>query len=506
MHLDSERNDLCLGIVGAGTMGRGIAQIAASAGIKVLLFDTNPRSSAAAIEFIRGMLERAVAKGRMSTDALADALACIHKIDDLAELKACHIVIEAILENLAAKHALFAKLEPIVKPETLLVSNTSSLSVTAIAAGCQHPERVAGMHFFNPVPLMKLVEIIDGIRTAPGVSTALAGLGQRMGRVPVQLKDSPGFLVNQVGRGFSVEASHIIAEGITDFATVDRIMRDAGGFRMGPFELMDLTGLDVTYPASQSIFEQHFYEPRYRPTGLMRLRMLAGQLGRKTGSGFYRYQQNRAEIPLEPPCPAYDDRPIWISRDEPTGYTLLTELAERTGAQLDLGEQPGADSVCLVTPLGEDASSSTLRQNLDPTRTLAVDVLYGFGKRRTLMRTPATTAGFSASAQGFLNLDAVPVSLIEDSPGFVAQRIIALIVNIGCAIAEQRIATPDDIDKAVTLGLGYPYGPLAFGDEIDPVRILKVLTAMQDLYGDPRYRPALWLRRRAQLGLSLLHY
>ncbi|MCB1808982.1 MAG: 3-hydroxyacyl-CoA dehydrogenase, partial [Candidatus Competibacteraceae bacterium] len=233
MVLNPERDDLCLGIIGAGTMGRGIAQIAATAGITVLLYDSNPRSSAAAFEFIRAMLERAVAKGRMSTSDVASALARIHCINELAGMKSCHIVIEAILEDIAAKHALFSTLEPIVSPETILATNTSSLSVTAIAAACKHPERVAGMHFFNPVPLMKLVEIIEGIRTSPDVSATLAALGRRLGREPVQLQDTPGFLVNQVGRGFTVEATHIVAEGVADFATIDRIMRDAGGFRMG---------------------------------------------------------------------------------------------------------------------------------------------------------------------------------------------------------------------------------------------------------------------------------
>ena len=504
MVLNPERDDLCLGIIGAGTMGRGIAQIAATAGITVLLYDSNPRSSAAAFEFIRAMLERAVAKGRMSTNDVASALARIHCINELAGMKSCHIVIEAILEDIAAKHALFSTLEPIVSPETILATNTSSLSVTAIAAACKHPERVAGMHFFNPVPLMKLVEIIEGIRTSPDISATLAALGRRLGREPVQLQDTPGFLVNQVGRGFTVEATHIVAEGVADFATIDRIMRDAGGFRMGPFELMDLTGLDVTYPASQSIFEQHFYEPRYRPTGLMRLRKLAGQLGRKTGSGFYQYQHDQPVTPAEPPCPYYDNRPVWISRDEPAGHALLTKLAHQHGVIIDDAEQPGPESLLLVTPIGTDATTSALAQNLDPRRTLAVDTLYGFDRRRTLMRTPATEPAFCASAQGFLHLDGIPVSLIEDSPGFVAQRIIALIVNIGCAIAEQRVAAPDAIDKAVTLGLGYPFGPLCFGDTIGAERILQVLTSMQHLYGDPRYRPTLWLRRRAQLGLSLL--
>ena len=504
MSFNPLRDDLRLGIVGAGTMGRGIAQVAASAGINVLLYDSNPRSSAAALEFIRGMLGRAVAKERISGAECEQALARIRIVNQLNDLHTCHIVLEAIIEDLKAKHALCRELESILAPDTILVTNTSSLSVTAIAAACQHPERVAGLHFFNPVPLMKLVEVVNGLRTAPWVGPALAELGQRMGKVPVQLQDTPGFLVNQVGRGFTVEASHIVSEGITDFATIDRIMREAGGYRMGPFELMDLTGMDVTYPASLAIFEQHFHEPRYRPTDLMRNRMLGGQLGRKTGSGFYRYHQNQADVPEQAAYSTYDGRPVWISKVDSQGYALLSELAQRNGAKRDENDRPSLESVALVTPLGDDATSSAVAQGLEPARTLAVDTLHGFASRRTLMRNPATAPEYTASAQGFLNLDGVPVSLIEDSPGFVAQRIIAMIVNIGCAIAEQRLATPQDIDTSVTLGLGYPYGPLTFGDTVGARRVLQVLENMQRLYGDPRYRPTLWLRRRAQLGLSLL--
>lgn len=505
MSPDSQRNDLTLGIIGSGTMGRGIAQVAASGGIRVLMLDSSPGACEEARRFIETMLQRAVAKGRLQQTAAEAAVELIGIADSLQDLSSCDIVIEAIIEELTAKQQLFMQLEDIVSDDAILATNTSSLSVTAIASRCRRPQRVAGMHFFNPVPLMRLVEIIDGAQTAPEVSAVLTEIGRRMGREPVRVQDTPGFLVNQVGRGYGVEAAQIVSEGVTDFMTVDRILRDAGGFRMGPFELMDLTALDVTFPASEAIFQQHFYEPRYRPVQMLRIRMLAGRLGRKSGGGFYEYPDGEQQMVPEPAPPSYEGRAVWISRDDPDAHRQLTELLALSGITLDRGTVPADDAVILVTPFGSDTTSSALLQNLDPRRTLAVDTLVmGLAKRRTLMTNPATLVEYRDAAHGLLAQDGVPVSVIKDCPGFITQRIIAMIVNIGCAIAEQRMAVPEDIDKAVESGLGYPYGPLAFGDRIGAAKVLEILQNLHALTGDPRYRPTLWLQRRARLGLSLL--
>ena len=510
MSLDSQRNDLTLGIIGTGTMGRGIAQVAASGGIIVKLFDSRPGACAEAHRFIDKMLQRAVEKGRMQADAAITAISHVEVADNLADLASCHIIIEAIVEELSAKQQLFAELENIVGEDTILATNTSSLSVTAIASRCRHPARVAGMHFFNPVPLMRLVEVIDGVQTALWVAQALIEVGQRMTREPVRVQDTPGFLVNQVGRGYGVEAAQIVSEGVTDFATADRILRDAGGFRMGPFELMDLTALDVTFPASEAIFQQHFYEPRYRPAQMLRTRMLAGRLGRKTNAGFYNYIDGQAQIPEPKRVPDLtaniNDYKIWVSQAEPQAYQQVIQLLQRLQITLDQSSTPASDSLILVTPFGNDNTTSVLQQGLDPTRTLAIDTMVrGLAKHRTLMTNPATLTEFRDIAHALLAQDGIPVSIINDCPGFLTQRIVAMIVNIGCSIAEQRTASPEDIDKAVELGLGYPYGPLAFGDLIGPDNILKILKNLYSIYGDPRYRPTLWLQRRAGLGLSLLH-
>jgi 3-hydroxybutyryl-CoA dehydrogenase len=505
MALDANRPDLTVGVVGTGAMGRGIAQVAAAGGMQVLMTDNRPGAAGEARDFIEKMLARAAEKGAMTRDEATGAVNRIRIVGGPADLKPCHAVIEVIVENLEAKQKLFAELEDIVAPDCILATNTSSLSVTTIASRLRTPQRFAGFHFFNPVPLMKLVEVIEGLRTEPWVADALMTIGRRMTREPVRLRDAPGFLVNQVGRGFTLEASHLVYEGIAGFVDVDRVMRDVGGFRMGPFELMELTGLDVTHPASELIYNQFFHEPRYRPNLIMRSRYEAGVLGRKTRQGFYEYDaEMKPVVAPEPAPPAARPDSVWVSPAEADGHAALTGLLGKLGARLESGAKPGPRSLILVTPVGEDATSCAVEQGLDPKRTVAVDTLFPMVKRRTLMGTPLTEPAFRDAAHGLLAQDGVPVTLCRDSPGFIAQRIVAMIVNIGCSIAQSRTAQPADIDKAVTLGLNYPNGPFRFGDVIGPARVYKVLTGMYRIYGDPRYRPNIWLTRRARLGVSLL--
>ncbi|MGH8647936.1 MAG: 3-hydroxyacyl-CoA dehydrogenase family protein, partial [Burkholderiales bacterium] len=396
-------------------------------------------------------------------------------------------------------------LEGIVAPDCILATNTSSLSVTTIASKLKTPQRFAGFHFFNPVPLMKLVEVIDGLQTEDWVGEALMAVGRRMTREPVRLKDAPGFLVNQVGRGFTLEAAHLAYEGVAGFADVDRVMRDVGGFRMGPFELMELTGLDVTQPASELIYRQFFEEPRYRPNLIMRSRYEAGVLGRKTRRGFYDYDaEMKPLVPPELPAPAARPECVWVSPVEAQGHAAVAELLQKLGTPRETAARPSSGSLILVTPIGEDATTCAVEQGLDPRRTVAVDTLFPMVKRRTIMGTPVTDAAYRQAAHGLLAADGVPVTVCRDSPGFIAQRIVSMIVNIGCSIAQSRTARPADIDKAVVLGLNYPNGPLKFGDVLGPDRVYKVLSSMCRIYGDPRYRPNIWLTRRAKLGVSLL--
>jgi len=504
MQFDPKRSDLTVGIIGTGAMGRGIAQVATTGGMRVLMCDARAGAAEEAKGFVAKMLDRAVEKGSMTKEAHAAAMARIEVVEGPAAMKPCHLVIEVIVEDLAAKRSLFALLEDIVGPDCVLATNTSSLAVTSIAAKLKRPERFAGMHFFNPVPLMKLVEVIDGVRTEPWVGDALMEVGRRMGREPVRVKDAPGFIVNQVGRGFGVEAAHIASEGIAGFADIDRIMRDVAGFRMGPFELMELTGLDVSQPASVAIYEQCYHEPRYRPAQLMRSRYDAGIFGRKTNKGFYDYADGKAVVPAEPAAPAARPQSVWVSAAEPAGHAALTALLKTLNATPESGAKPSEKALILVTPYGDDATTRAVEQGLDAKRTVAVDTLFPMVKRRTIMTTPLTDPAYRDAAHGLLASDRVPVTVIKDSPGFVAQRIVAMIVNIGCYLAQSRTAAPGDVDKGATLGLNYPHGPMTFGDVLGPDKVLKVLANMTKLYADPRYRPNLWLTRRARLGVSLL--
>ena len=493
--LDVSRADLVAGVAGAGTMGRGIVQVLAQCGVRALVYDAQPGAAHKAREAIAQALGKLAERGKLERPALEAALGRIEIAGSLDSFTPCDVVVEAIVEDLDAKRELFAKLEGIVGAQCILASNTSSLSVTAMAAACKRPQRVAGYHFFNPVPVMKIVEVVDGVLTEAWASDALAALARRFGHTPVRCKDTPGFVVNHAGRAFVPEALRILSEGIADFATIDRILVDAAGFRLGPFGLMDLVGLDVSHAVMKSMYRQYYEEPKYRPSFLAEPRVAAGLLGRKTGRGWYSYgKDGTAEALAEPAAPSSRPRSVWAA---PELKELLAKLNAPLGSKADA-------SVCLVAPLGKDATTSALEHGLDPARTLAVDPLFGFAKRRTLMTTPATHRDARDAAHALLAADGTPVSVINDSPGFVAQRVVAHIVNVGCDIAQMRIAAPEDLDRAVALGLGYPRGPLAMGDALGAARILEVLEAMHDFYQEPRYRPSPWLKRRARLGLSLL--
>lgn len=493
-----------IGIVGSGIMGRGIAQVAAAAGFPVRVFDAEAKAIAAACEFVGAMLARAAEKGQLSKEAAGAAAARVQGVASLHELAGCKLVIEAIVEKLEPKREVFKHLEEIVGEDTILATNTSSLSVTAIAAGSRHPERIAGFHFFNPVPLMKLVEVVGGVRTAPRATDTLAAVAKRFGHTAVQVQDTPGFLVNHAGRAFGSEALRIVSEGIADIPTVDVVLREAGGFRLGPFELMDLIGLDVSYPVMDQIYTQYFHEPRYRPMPLMQQRMISGLLGRKVGRGFYEYKEGAIVRPPEPAVPAVRPPAVWIGPGAREARQAIVDLAGKLDVPVDRSAKPGDSSLCVIVPLGDDATTTATALALDPKRTVAVDTLWGLKGRRTVMTTPVTEPAYRHAAHALFAADGTPVSVIHDSPGFIVPRVAAMIANLGADIAQQRIAAPADIDLGVKLGLGYPEGPLALGDKIGPARVVTILERLQAFYGDPRYRPSPWLKRRALLGVSLL--
>ncbi|WP_333900074.1 3-hydroxyacyl-CoA dehydrogenase [Agrobacterium pusense] len=495
----------CMGVVGTGVMGSGIAQIAAQAGLSVILFDARDGAAALAKDNLAATFAKLADKGKISTDAAQAALSRLTVAGRLDDLAQCDLVVEAIVERIEAKQELLGKLEGIVAADCILATNTSSLSVTAIASASDHPERVAGFHFFNPVPLMKVVEVIDGLAGDPAVGDALLALAARMGHRGVRTKDTPGFIVNHAGRAYGTEALKILNECVAPVGEIDTILRETCGFRMGPLELFDLTGLDVSHPVMESIYNQFYQEPRYRPSALTRLMLAGGRIGRKAGEGFYRY---RAGQKIDPPSPrpvpdVVKLPPVWIGAEQDEDRNTLVALMKKLGAQVEAGATPTNDALCLLAPYGYDTTMACELAGTPPQRTVCIDMFAGIARHRTLMTCPATDAAYRDAAHALLARDGVGVTLIRDSVGFVAQRTLAAIVNLACDIAQQGIASVDDIDDAVRLGLGYPQGPLAWGDALGPAKLALILSRMLEVTGDPRYRPSPWLRRRAALGLSL---
>lgn len=505
MPFDPNASGLTVAVVGTGTMGRGIVQVSAQGGMRVIAFDEKPGAAQAAKDYIAKTLAGLVEKGRVPE---ADARAAIDRIvvaKDLGEVGKAHVVIEAIIEQLGAKQTLFAKLEEHAGPDTILASNTSSIPITAIASKCKHPERVGGMHFFNPVPLMRLVEVIPGLKTAPWVTDAMMVLGRRMTREPVLCTDSPAFLVNHVGRAFVPEAQRILTENIATPAEIDRILTGAPGFRMGPFTLADMVGIDIQHSVMESVFAQFYGEPAFAPMNLSALRAAGGLYGRKTGAGWFSYDNGQAVMPPVAPAPPTRPKSVWMRPSEHHAelQAPLLQLFKQAGATIETTAQPSAQALIVLTPIGWDLTTACVDLKMDSRRTVAVDVLFGMKGPRTLMVTPATDPSMRDAAHGLLAADGQGVSVINDSPGFVAQRVVAMIVNIGCGVAQRDIATPADIDKGTKLGLGYPFGPIEWGDLLGAKRVLFILERLHAFYGEPRYRPNPWLKRRAALGLPL---
>ena len=497
------RPKLRIGVVGAGVMGRGIVQLFAQAGHPVKVFDAFEGAVPKAVASVAAMIEKGVEKKQRTREQADTIVAAITPCTAIEQLADCDLVIEAIIEEIDAKQALFAQLEAILAKGAILASNTSSLVVAEIAAKCAHPGRVAGLHFFNPVPLMKVVEVIAAVRTAPSVVDTLRAAVEGTGHRAVITADQPGFLVNHAGRGYYTEALRLLEEQVADIADIDALLRDAAGFKMGPFELMDLTGLDVSGKVMESIYAQFHQEPRFRPSSLVPPRIAAGLYGRKSGAGWYAYgddakpvQPSEAKTRAVPP-----GLKVWIAPDA-AQRAGIAALAQEAGA-IVIDDHENAE-LLIIQPWGFDASTVCGQLGLDATRTVAVDPLPGLATRITLMLTPVTTVDSRELATTILGIDGAKLTVISDSPGFVVQRVLATVVNIAANIAQRGIATVADIEDAVRLGLGYPKGPLGWGDALGGAHVLEILRNMQLVAGDPRYRPSLWLQRRVALGVSLL--
>jgi 3-hydroxybutyryl-CoA dehydrogenase len=505
MPFDPNRKDMIIGVVGTGTMGRGIVQVSAQGGMSVIAYDEKPGAAQAAKDFIAKLLGSQVEKGRLAPADAEAALGRITVSSDLRDMARAHCVVEAIFERLDIKQEMFARLDEICGPETIIASNTSSLQVTAIAAKSKNPGRIGGMHFFNPVPLMKLVEVIPGLKTEPWVTDALMIIGKRMTRDPVLCVDSPGFLVNHIGRGMGPECQRILVEDIATFYEIDRIITGAPGFRMGPYTLGDLVGIDIGAAAMESMYAQFYHEPAYAPSPLTALRAAGGLFGQKTGQGWYSYEGGKKIEPEGKPTPSARPKSVWLRTSEHNQdlQAPFIEYLKSTGVEIEAGPAPSKDALIIITPVGYDVTTAVAELKLDGARTVAVDLLFGLKGPRTVMVSPAIDPKYRDQAHGLMGHDGQAAIVINDSPGFVAQRAVAALINVGCNVAQRAIGVPADIDKGAKLGLGYPYGPIEWGDRIGPGRVLFILERLFEFYKDPRYRPSPWLKRRVMLGLPL---
>ena len=492
-------------IIGTGVMGSGIAQLFAQAHFSTVLYDAQQGSAQLAKDKLSQTFEKLCVKNKISETQCQTAIQHLSVANALAELADCDLIIEAIVENLTIKQQLFQELESLVSAQTILASNTSSLSITSIAAKCAQPERVAGLHFFNPVPLMKVAEVISGLKTAPNIVQQLKLLTEKLGHRAVIAKDTPGFIINHAGRAYGTEALKILNENVSTLENIDRILRDGAGFKMGPFELLDLTGLDVSHPVMESIYHQYYEEPRYKPNPLTRQMLEAGTLGRKTQQGFYTYpaQENESIDSTVSVNISANFPTVWIGADFLKDHQILEKYLIDLNIAIDAAEIPNPESLCILACYGEDTTHACLRYATDPAKSVAIDMLYDFTQHRTLMPSLLTSSESTEAAHAIFSADQTSLTIIQESVGFVAQRVLAMIINLGCDIAQQQIASVDDINDAVRLGLGYPLGPIAWGDHLGAEKILLILQRISTITFDPRYRPSPWLQRRVALNLPL---
>lgn len=500
-----------IGVLGAGTMGAGIAQLAAQSGARCLLHDPDAGALERGLESALGRIERGIEKGRVKREDLGG----LEGADGLAALAEAELVIEAAPEDLELKRRLFTEVAGHVADDCVLATNTSSLSVTALAAGVPGPERVVGMHFFNPPPVMALLEVVAGERSGEAALARARAAGEAMGKHVIDAADGPGFLVNRCNRPFALEGLRLVEQRIATPEQVDRICRMAGGFRMGPFELMDLVGVDVGFTISKSFFEQSFGEPRWRPSPLAARAVAAGRHGRKSGEGWYRYPDGPPPDP-EPPEPGGGDGLVVIAgecdlAEELTGRAIGAGWAVAAPEDAE-GEVPalivdcgGHDSLLQGGPqlLLCDAAPLAAQDPGGPSA--GFHLLEPLGRLAELTATPTTAPATLAAAERFFATLGMVCERVGDAPGLVLGRIVAQLVNEAAFAVGEGVGSPADVDAGMVLGLNHPRGPMEWGDEIGAAEVLVLLAALQDEYREERYRPAPELLRAARGGRPLRH-
>jgi 3-hydroxybutyryl-CoA dehydrogenase len=532
-----------IGVLGAGTMGAGIAQLAARSGARTLLHDPVAEALERGLARAHDGLDKEAARGKLSAE---DAEACkrrLETVDDLEAFAPCELVIEAAPERLELKHELYARLSEIVSARCVLASNTSSLLVTAIAAGASAPERVVGMHFFNPAPVMRLLEVVAGEQSDEAALGLAHATGEAMGKTVIRAHDGPGFLVNRCNRPFGLEGLRLLQERIADVETIDRICRMHGGFRMGPFELMDLVGVDTGFEISKSFYEQSFGEPRWRPSPIAARYVAAGLHGRKSGRGYYSYPDGPKTsgtsyrpadpAPLEPGATAGDG--VVVIAGAGALADELRELAARAGYEvrsphdssggvlpslaIDCDPAPPAERGVSRAPGGRPDRRGAPTAGPGGARVLlcakgSLGVLDPSGsavgfhtfapleqtRMVELTRNESSSPVAAERAERFFDALGKHVAWVGDAPGLVLGRIVCQLINEAAFALGEGVGSARDIDVGMVLGLSHPRGPFEWADAIGLQHVLTVLEALGTEYREERYRPAPALRRQLAAG------
>jgi 3-hydroxybutyryl-CoA dehydrogenase len=485
--------DQVIGVIGAGTMGAGIAQVAAAAGHPVRLLDVRPGAAQDAIDKIGTALAGLVSKGRLSDTERAALLARIVPVATTAELKEAALVVEVIAEVLQAKQGLLRELEAQVGPGTILASNTSSLSITALANGMQHPERLVGMHFFNPVPLMKLVEVVSGAETSPSAADAVFETANRWGKTPVHAKSTPGFIVNRIARPYYAEALALLQEHAATPAELDLLARSAG-FRMGPCELMDLIGHDVNYAVTVSVFESNYGDRRYVPSLVQKALVDGGRLGRKSGTGFYQGAAAAAVPAAEPPA-------LRVALEVAGSGFLARQLAERLDrAGVSFSRAADADWVGLRVGavsmhVTDGRTAVQLAAQRGDGQLGVLDLILGDGALGLAFAPGVAEAARTQVTDALRACGWQPVTL-RDVPGLFVARTIAMLVNEGADAVWQGVCDERGADLAMKLGTNYPAGPFEWLEQIGTDYSVTVLNNLFDACRSARYRVSPLLQQR----------
>ena len=503
-----------VGVIGAGAMGAGIAQIAAQAGHRVHLFDTRMGATDQATTKIGETLRGLAAKGKLTRADADAAIARIVPVHALGDLVSAKLVIEAIAEDLDVKRKLLRELEVVVAPEAILASNTSSLSITALAAGLKHPGRVVGMHFFNPAPVLPLVEVVSGLATQSETAAVIYETAKAWGKVPVHAASTPGFIVNRCARPFYAEPLRLLAECAADPATIDAIMREAGAFRMGAFELMDMIGHDVNFAVTRTVWEAYFHDPRFTPSVFQQELVAAGYLGRKSGRGIYDYAAD-GQTAAAKPAPQTESpqaRPagIRVAGDAPMTNGLRDRLAA-SGFAIDKITADAAISPsylvvgdAIVVPC-DGRTATAIGVGGGQPNVVVFDLAHDYGTctRLAIARADTCSDDAAAAAIGALQAAGIAVSRIDDVAGLVVMRTVAMLANEAADAVTQGIASARDVDVALRNGVNYPRGPLAWADAIGLAHVCAVLRNLAAHYGESRYRISPLLARRCAVHAPL---